>query len=158
LKIMGVDPGSAETAYCLVNEDLSIMRANKISNQEFLNYLSMIRFPFELAIEGIQSYGMVVGREIFDTCYMIGRTYQVCENSSIGKAIYNRPEYARAICGVGKVNDAVLRQVLMTRFGGDRKGEPLNQLKGCSDLRSAFAVAVYHADLSKYGRVVNGNP
>jgi hypothetical protein len=38
----------------------------------------------------------------------------------------------------------------MTRFGGDKKGEPLHLLKGNSDKRSAFAIAVYHADKRKF--------
>ena len=44
-----------------------------------------------------------------------------------------------------------MRAALLTRFGGDKKGEPLELLKGSTDKRSAFAVAVYHLDGAKLG-------
>lgn len=151
--ILGIDPGSAETAYCLANEDLVIACAGKLPNGEFIAFLRSFDYCTKVAVEGIQSYGMAVGREVFDTCYQIGRILQVCEDLRYPTAIYNRPEYSKAICGVGKVTDAVLRAALMLRFGGDKKNEPLNPLKGCTDKRSAYAVAVYHHDLLKHGRV-----
>jgi hypothetical protein len=45
-----------------------------------------------------------------------------------------------------KVKDSLIRQALLTRFGNDKKGGPLHLLKGNSDKRSAYAIAVYHAD------------
>lgn len=154
MNILGIDPGSAESAYCLTRPDQTIACAGKLPNGEFTCFLRGLAGEVSaVAIEGIQSYGMAVGREVFDTCYQIGRTLQVCEDMRIPITVYNRPEYAKAICGVGKVTDAVLRSSLMTRFGGDKRGEPLNLLKGCSDKRSAFAVAIYHADIMKHGRV-----
>ena len=83
---------------------------------------------------------------------MIGRLQQRIHALGGTFALIPRPEYTRRICGVGKVNDAILRQALLLRFGGDKRGEPLNLLKGCTDKRSAFAVAVYKLDLMKSGR------
>lgn len=144
--VLGIDPGPTESAYALVGPDFRVREAEKVGNDHLAAWLSTQR-PVEVAIESIQSYGMAVGRSVFDTCFMIGRLIQVCIDHRIPYALYPRPEYTRRICGVGKVNDAVLRQALLLRFGGDRKGEPLFLLKGCTDKRSAFAVAVYHIDL-----------
>jgi Holliday junction resolvasome RuvABC endonuclease subunit len=152
LNIIGIDPGSAETAYCIVRDDLTISCADKLPNGEFIYFLRRCGVS-AVAVEGIQSYGMAVGREVFDTCYMVGRILQTSEDLNLPVSIYNRPEYSKSICGVGKVTDAVLRSSLMARFGGDKKGEALHLLKGNSDKRSAFAIAVYHADLVKHGRV-----
>lgn len=150
--ILGIDPGSTDSAFCLIDTDYRIKDADKLPNAKMIGYITDM--PFSIAaIESIQSYGMAVGREVFETCYMIGRIQQKIFSLGGKFALIPRPEYTRRLCGVQKVNDAILRQALLLRFGGDKKGEPLNMLKGCSDKRSAFAVAVYQLDLMKAGRI-----
>ena len=149
--ILGIDPGPELSAYAMVELDYFLHGSDKI-NTKLLISLINTHTPQHIVIESIQSYGMMVGRSTFDTCYSIGRILQVCDQLSIPVSLYPRPEYARRICGVGKVNDSVLRQALLLRFGGDKKGEPLHELKGSSDKRSAYAVAVYHLDLLHNGR------
>jgi hypothetical protein len=179
--VLGVDPGPTESAYAVVTGDQQVLLADKVGNDSLIERIRQDP-PAHVAIESIQSYGMTVGREVFDTCFMIGRLIQVCKDHRIPFTLYPRPEYTRRICGVGKVNDAVFRQALLLRFGGDgeivtqevipegkpgagvylsgpRKGqprvrdvripEPLHALVGSSDKRSAFAVAVYHLDVSQ---------
>jgi Holliday junction resolvasome RuvABC endonuclease subunit len=150
VSVLGIDPGPAESAYALVSSRFEVLSAGKVGNDELASLLRASP-PAHVAIESIQSYGMPVGRSTFDTCFMIGRVIQVCRDRGIPCTLYPRPEYTRRICGVGKVNDAVLRQALLLRFGGDRKGEPLHALKGSTDKRSAFAVAVYHIDGKSVG-------
>lgn len=145
MSILGIDPGPTESAYCLIDDSYQIVAADKIKNENLLNVMDAMQLV-HVAIESIQSYGMPVGREVFDTCYMIGRIIQRCDDTCVPYTLIPRPEYTRRICGVGKVTDAILRQALLLRFGGDKKGEPLFQLKGASDKRSAFAVAAYHLD------------
>ena len=152
MRIIGIDPGSSESAYCVIDNQ-KIIVAEKLPNPEFLRWLRRLGGVDAAAIEGIQSYGLAVGREVFDTCYIIGRVLVICASNFLPCHVYNRPEYSRAICGCGKVTDAVVRSALLVRFGGDKRGEPLYLLKGSSDKRSAFAVAVYHDDISKFGRV-----
>jgi hypothetical protein len=157
--ILGIDPGPVESAYALIGQEIPgsvsdpfrVHEAEKCSNESVLGRLSVLR-PAHVVIESMQSYGAPVGRSIFETCFMIGRLIQVCTDHGIPFTLYPRPEYTRRICGVGKINDAILRQALLLRFGGDKKGEPLNALKGCSDKRSAFAVAAYHIDVTTHER------
>jgi hypothetical protein len=150
--ILGIDPGPGESAYCLVDRHYRVVAAGKVPMERLIAGIRCSP-PAQVAIESIQSYGMAVGRSVFDTCFVIGRIQQACDDRGIPCTLYPRPEYTRRICGVGKVNDAVLRQALLLRFGGDRKGEPLHGLKGCSDKRSAFAVAVYHIDVTAHERM-----
>jgi len=144
--VLGIDPGPAESAYALVTGDQQVLHAEKVGNDSLIERIRQAP-PAHVAIESIQSYGMAIGRSVFDTCFFIGEVIRACKDAGIPFTLYPRPEYTRRICGVGKVNDAVLRQALLLRFGGDRKGEPLFALKGCTDKRSAFAVAVYHLDV-----------
>lgn len=151
MNILGIDPGPVESAYCLIDLDFHIHAAGKAPIKDVLEFLHTPEVPGWVAIESIQSYGMAVGRSVFDTCYTIGRVLQKCDDCVIPSYLYPRPEYARRICGVGKISDSVLRQALLLRFGGDKKGEPLFMLKGNSDKRSAFAVAAYHLDILNSG-------
>lgn len=146
--ILGIDPGTTETAYCLIDKNYKILMADKINNEEFIN-LCFTSPNIQIACESLQSYGMPVGREVFETAYIIGRIIQKANDNNIPYTLYPRPEYAKSICGVKKVTDAVLKQALEMRFGGYKKGETLAMLKGNSDKRSAFAVAVYHLDKEK---------
>ena len=150
--IIGIDPGTTETAYCIIGQDYGVWEADKVDNKKFIDMLSLVPYKAHFAVESIQSYGMAVGREVFETAFMIGRIQQKIEDSGFKYTLYPRPEYAKAICGVQKVNDAVLRQSLLLRFGGDKKGEPLFMLKGNSDKRSAFAIAAYHLDKVKQSK------
>lgn len=179
--VLGVDPGPENSAYALVTGDQQVLHAEKVGNDSLIERIRQDP-PAHVAIESIQSYGMAVGRSVFDTCFFIGEVIRTCKDAGIPFTLYPRPEYTRRICGAVKVNDAVLRQALLLRFGGDgeivkqevipagapgagvylngpRKGqprvrevripEPLHVLAGCSDKRSAFAVAVYHLDVSQ---------
>ena len=149
--VLGVDPGPQESAYALVAGNQQVLLADKVGNDSLIERIRQAP-PAHVAIESIQSYGMAVGRSVFDTCFFIGEVIRTCKDAGIPFTLYPRPEYTRRICGVGKVNDSVLRQALLLRFGGDKKGEPLHALKGCTDKRSAFAVAAYHIDVTTHER------
>ncbi len=149
--IIGIDPGNAETAYCEIDNQYRILDVWKAQNEEVAKMLKRRCTSKHLvAIESIQSYGMPVGKEIFETCFWIGEYIRICKDMYLEYSLIPRPEYARRICGVGKINDTILRQVLLLRFGGYKKGEPLNSLKGSTDKRSAFAVAVYLLDMQRW--------
>jgi hypothetical protein len=148
--IIGIDPGSTETAYCRIDNQYHILEAQKFPNEEVAKMLKRCTSNHHVAIESIQSYGMPVGREIFETCFWIGEYVRICKDMCLEYLLIPRPEYTRRICGVGKINDTVLRQALLLRFGGDKKEEPLNSLKGSTDKRSAFAVAVYLLDTLRW--------
>ena len=154
--VMGIDPGPTHSAYCLVRHDYSIVDARKVPNAHLDLDDRTIGSDFcqiaEIAIEGLACYGRPVGKETFETAYMVGRVLEQADRAMTPCTIYHRPEYANAIAGTGKVTDAVLYQALRLRFGEATKGGPLYVLKGESDLRSAYAVAVYHLDVTKRGR------
>jgi hypothetical protein len=120
-----------------------------------------------VAIESMQSYGMTMGASIIQSCYMIGRLIQICEDCGLVYILVPRPEYGKAIIGSNKVNDALLRTALENRFGSYDKGKeekrlkngtikqayvpdgPLFLLSGASDKRSAYGLAVYTLDKIK---------
>lgn len=147
MMVLGLDPGTTETGICLVGGGYDIYDSAKIPSIDVTHYIRQSP-PSVVCCESIQAYGMAVGREVFETCFWIGEYRQVCRQVGVPFVLYPRPEYARAIAGVQKVTDSVLRQALLLRFGGDKKGQPLFKLKGSTDQRSAYAIAVYHLDKS----------
>lgn len=154
--VLGIDPGPAESAYALVRPDYSIISAGKLPNATLFDVLCNDNggSSRQVAVESLQSYGMPVGRSVFETAYQIGRILRQCEIDGLAVTLYPRQEYARAICGTARVSDAILRQALLLRFGGDGKGEPLALLRGNTDKRSAYGVAAYHIDLLRLaGRI-----
>lgn len=166
-RYIGIDPGTEESGYCVIDGEYNILFADKVPNSLALKLIreSIKMSPdVEVAIESIQSYGMQMGKSTIETCYMIGRLQQVIEDAQGICILYPRPEYAKSICATNKINDAIIRSALENRFGSYNKGKkeiklkngiikqqatddgPLVKLCGASDKRSAFAVVAYHLD------------
>lgn len=101
----------------------------------------MVGRPEELVIEMIASYGMPVGKEVFETCVWIGRFIQA--HSSKYRLVY-RADVKMHLCHSMKANDATIRQALIDRFGapGTKKNPGLLYGMNNSDIRSAFAVGL----------------
>ena len=143
--IMGIDPGPTESAYAIVRPDYTLISAAKVSNQDMRERIADSEFSRTYVIESLACYGRPVGRETFETAYMVGAYREIAQRK--GQCIlYDRPTYANAIAGTNRVTDAMLYQALRLRFGPATKGGPLYGLRGNSDLRSAYALAVFHLD------------
>ena len=62
MKIIGIDPGSEETAFALMDGEYTVLEAAKVPNDEFLDCVlpCMLDGGKELAVESIQSYGIEI--------------------------------------------------------------------------------------------------
>lgn len=71
----------------------------------------------KVIIEMVASYGMPVGKEVFDTCVWIGRFKQraLSEGKEV-EYIYRKDEKMN-ICHSMKAKDSNIRQALIDRFG-----------------------------------------
>lgn len=70
-----------------------------------------------LVIEMIASYGMPVGKEVFDTCVWIGRFKQIAIMRNIKVEYIYRKDEKMNICHSMKAKDSNIRQALIDRFG-----------------------------------------
>jgi hypothetical protein len=147
--VLAIDPGNDESAWCETHDGIPV-RAAKGPNHELLALLRAIE-PLGVdlvAVEGVASYGMAVGREVFETCYMIGRCIEACANRGVPYRIVYRRQVKLHLCESAKANDANIRAALIDRFGpGKEKAVgrkaspgPLFGLKG--DEWSALAIAL----------------
>lgn len=157
--VLAIDPGSAESAWMLYSPDdeigFNVLDRGIAGNDEIVGrgFEHVFDEADAMAIEMIASYGMPVGKEVFETCVWIGRFVQVWKGrrGPDPEFIY-RKEVKRNLCGNIKAKDSNVRQALIDRFGGSRKRAigtkklpgPLYGVK--KDIWSALAVAVTWSD------------
>ena len=100
--------------------------------------------PDVVVIEKIESYGMAVGAEVFDTVWWAGRFAEAA--SRVPVVMLPRRAVKLALCGDSRAKDANIRQALIDRFGGSaavgRKAAPGPLYGICRDVWSALAIAV----------------
>lgn len=159
--ILGIDPGCEFTAWALVDaETLRPVKFEKEENNKVRNDLLELfegGDNIEIAIEMVESYGMAVGREVFETCVWIGKFEEALKECGPITQIYRRHE-KMSICHSMKANDATIKQALVDRFA---YGEP-NHGKGTKrnpgwfygfkqDVWAAYAVAVTYYEMFKKG-------
>jgi len=148
--LFAIDPGSERSAVVALNCDThSVLGAVILQNCDVANWIIAEMFAGDLvAIEMVASYGMPVGRDVFDTCVWIGRFFEALSTRAEVRLI-TRPEVKMHLCCQTRgVNDAVLRQRLIDRYGpgkaaavGTKKHPgPLYGLKG--DMWQALALGV----------------
>lgn len=156
--IIGIDPGNEESAYAFLNPDLRPLKFGKMKNQELrdriFDLISDFRNDYgrahelEIAIEMVASYGMPVGKSVFETCVEIGRLVEMIENWAGKKPTFiYRMEEKVTICHDSRAKDANIRQALIDRFGpvGTKK-EPGWFYGVSKDVWSAIAVGVTYHD------------
>lgn len=158
MKIFAIDPGNIESAYVLLDEDLSLIEFGKIKNEDMLIKIDEIfsrNFLLKTAIEMIASYGMPVGETVFETCVWIGRFSERINSYHNGfqlnnmnlKLIYRKDEKMN-LCGSMKAKDSNIRQALIDRFGVVGVKKSPGWFYGVSkDVWAAVAVGVTYHDL-----------
>lgn len=147
MNVLAIDPGNELSAWCVLREGAPVA-FGKQSNSEIL---ARLRNPEPrhgvalMAVEMIASYGMPVGREVFETCLWIGRFIEAWGGQH--RLVYRR-EVKLFHCESVRATDANIRAAIIDRFGPGKskaigtkaaKG-PLYGLKG--DEWSALAVAL----------------
>lgn len=160
--ILAIDPGSEESGYVILDNNLKPLDKGKVKNEKLLDDIQMGRFTSlsfdesitHVAIEMIASYGMPVGAEVFETCVWIGRFMGDLEDRGLKpKYIYRKDEKLN-LCQSMKANDATIKQALVDRFakgqknyGKGTKKEPGFFYGFKADVWSAMAVAVTYYDM-----------
>ena len=144
--ILAIDPGSSQSAW--LQYDGTRPGAFGITTNDMLvRALRTGRLPDAVVIEKIESYGMAVGAEVFDTVLWAGRFAEAAHRVPV--VMLPRRAVKLALCGDSRAKDANIRQALIDRFGGSaavgRKAAP-GPLFGISrDVWSALAIAVTYS-------------
>jgi hypothetical protein len=107
----------------------------------------MCRIGFEechLVIEMVASYGMPVGKEIFETVLAIGQMVEAWRGQH---TLIYRKDVKMHLCGSMKAKDSNIRQALIDRHGEPGTKNSPGATYGISkDVWSALAVATTYHD------------
>lgn len=148
--VLAIDPGPVESGWCYLRDGKPI-EFGVLDNGLLLGRVSSVIVDL-LAIEMVASYGMAVGKDVFETCVWIGRFQQAWRMPNQVQLIY-RKTITTHICGRSKANGSEIRQALIDRFGpvGTKK-KPGPTYGITSHAWSALAVAVTAAETGKFNR------
>ena len=152
MRVLAIDPGPVESAYALIDaETRRPVAVGKVDNHDLRDMLPGLCYEASAsAVEMVASYGMPVGKEVFETCVWIGR---FIEASGCSLAPIVRLDVKLHHCHSSKASDSNIAQALIDRF---ESGEP-NRGKGTkdapgwfhgfrADIWQAYALAVLIAD------------
>lgn len=143
--ILGIDPGTEQSGVVLF-EDARVSATHVLPNHDLVLELRGNSLPYNIvAIEMMDSYGMPVGKEVFETLVWIGRFIEAAHGLTVVRK--TRREIKLHLCNNARAKDANIRQVLLDRVGkpGTKKNRgPTYGVTG--HCWSALAVAVVVAD------------
>lgn len=113
--ILAIDPGNTQSGWCLF-DGARVFDSGVADNDLLLPSITCMKAD-TLAIEMIASYGMAVGREVFETCVWIGRFYQKWKMQTDSKPILvYRKDVKLHLCGTTKAKDTNIRQAIIDLF------------------------------------------
>jgi len=132
--ILAVDPGDVLSAWVLYDPiKHKLVSFAKEPNEDLMARLPDLRTKTDqIAIEMIASYGMAVGKTVFETCVWIGRYMQAWDHLDGKVDRVLRKDVKMKVCHSMKANDSNIRAALIDLFprdGMNTKGEPC--AKGC---------------------------
>lgn len=144
--ILAIDPGTEQSGWCYYSRDGVVLDSGVKPNAAMLPMCAALPCADTLAIEMVASYGMPVGREVFETVRWIGRFQQAWHKPEEVRLICRR-DVKLHLCGSMRAKDPHVWQALIDKLGpvGTKANPgPLYGVK--SHARSALAVAVTAAE------------
>ncbi len=151
--LLAIDPGTEQSVYVLMDEDLKPLHFGKLTNDELLGMIMHGDFKFvaNVAIEMIASYGMPVGATVFETCLWIGKFILAVDIFyGIDANLIYRKDVKMNLCGTTKAKDGNIRQALIDRFGEVGVKKAPGWFYGFkADIWAAYAVGVTYHDMKR---------
>jgi len=112
---LGIDPGTTQSGWVLLGDN-TVICSGVNQNDEVLGALENYYMEgADIAIEMIASYGMPVGREVFETCVWIGRFVQAWPQPQAVRLVY-RKDVKLHLCGTPRAKDPNVRQALIDLY------------------------------------------
>lgn len=152
--ILALDPGTTRSALVAL-DGLTVVGAWLEPNEAIrarLRFGQWSPAAAVLVVEQVESFGMAVGAEVFETVWWAGRFAECWAGPS---ARLTRRSVKLHLCGTARAKDANIRQALLDRYGPGKERAvgikaspgPLYGLK--ADLWAALAVGVTYHDTQR---------
>ena len=152
---LAIDPGPEQSAWLIHDSRTDQISYHGIEHNELV--VDRLRddaflwgYVDRVSIEKVESFGMAVGAEVFETVFWSGRFAEAARNLVLERV--TRRAVKLHLCGSARAKDTNIRQALIDRYGGPaaigKKATP-GPLFGISkDVWSALAVAVTATDMA----------
>lgn len=158
MNILSIDPGPIQSGWCLYASDAHHVLDCGVDDNAILAYGINDMAADRFAIERVASYGMAVGREVFETCEWVG-DFRRAWNGPAALLVYRR-DIKLHLCNSAKAKDANIRQALLDMFprtGGGKtpqigtkaKPGPLYGVSTHAWSALALAITAHHQIMSK---------
>lgn len=115
-RILAIDPGPRNTGWVSLHPTQGVTAHGHDDNDDVRLMLRDDQTHTHVACEQIASYGMAVGRDVFETCRWTGRFWEVCTVMGATWAFIERKAVKLHLCGSYRAKDANVRQALIDRF------------------------------------------
>lgn len=112
--VVAIDPGPLQSGWVIYDAG-RVLGSGVELNGSILQLLESQPRDRRLAIEMIASYGMAVGKSVFDTCVWVGRFQQVWHAPAAVRLVY-RQEVKLHLCQSANAKDSNIRQALIDRY------------------------------------------
>jgi len=146
--VLGLDPGPTHSGL-LGWDGERILSVRLLPNADVVEHLRRLSIEGlnhdHLVIEKIESFGMAVGAETFETVWWSGRFAEAYGIDHVGRL--GRKAIKLHLCGSNRATDSNIRMAILDRFGGKdaamgRKAAPGPLYHVKSHLWAALAVAL----------------
>lgn len=114
MSILAIDPGTTQSGWVLLDGG-QVVSSGVEPNDQVLQRIR-VSVADRLAVEMIASYGMAVGREVFQTCVWVGRFQQAWRDPGAVRLVF-RQQVKLHLCQSPRAKDANIRQALIDRLG-----------------------------------------
>ena len=124
MKVYAIDPGNIKSALCVIDAETLRPLRSCIENNETLHRYIVKELQMEegddVAIEMLQSYGNLIGKDVLETAVWIGRFYEAFLRkipiSGSAPTLVFRMEEKMHICRDPRAGDPNIRRALIDRF------------------------------------------
>lgn len=121
MRVMAIDPGYEVSAWVLYDAGTILEHAIE-SNTDLLVRLSSGSWRVggidAVVLEQIESYGMAVGREVFETVFWTGRFFDRAHYKTVTVERMPRRTVKVHLCQSARAQDSNIRVAILDRFGG----------------------------------------
>ena len=150
MKIFAIDPGTTQSAYVEMCSDYTITWADIVPNDDLLCRIHDLYFDsnqVNIVCEQVESFGMAVGKEVFQTVHWIGRFHQQSISRWLNFELVPRRTIKMYWCKSVRATDSNIWQSMTDLWGPPGTKKEPGKLYGIkSHQRSALAIAGWKLD------------
>lgn len=117
MRVLAIDPGPERSGY-VVFDGTRVLAHGWEAFEDMAVLIGHYGGP--VVFEGVESYGMAVGAETFETVFVTGRLYEfaaLTHGEQAPSRLY-RKAIKLHLCGSVRATDVNIRRALLERFGG----------------------------------------